>query len=223
MSDDSFIREVDDELRQDRMHGFWARYGRLIIAGAVLIVVATAGFRGWEYWRQTLAARSGDAFLAAAELSKSGKQDEAIAALEEIVKTGSGQYPALSRMRIAGETLARGDKSGAVTAFDAIASDNSFEESLRSVARIRAAMLAVDLETYDAVKVRLEPMAAAGQSFRSLARELLGISAYKAGKLDEAAKWFRQIADDANAVGNVRDRANVMLELLAGKGATGKG
>ncbi len=223
MSDDSFIREVDDELRQDRMHGFWASYGRIIIGIAVLIVVATAGYRGCEYWRQTVSARSGDAFLAATELSKAGKQDEAIAALEAITKSGSGQYPALARMRIAGETLARGDKQGAMVAFDAIANDASFEEALRSVARIRAGMLAVDLETYDGVKARMEPMAAAGQSFRSLARELIGISAYKSGNLEDAVKWFRQIADDANTTGSVRDRANVMLELLAGKGATSKG
>ena len=35
MSDDSFIREVDDEMRQDRLRALWERYGKLLIAVAV--------------------------------------------------------------------------------------------------------------------------------------------------------------------------------------------
>jgi hypothetical protein len=220
MSDDSFVREVNDELRQDQLKGLWNRFGNVVIAIAVLIVLGTAGYRGWEYWRTQQAAKSGDAFLAAIELSKSGKQDDALASLDEIAKSGSGQYPALAKLRIAGETLDRGDKPAALAAFDAIANDTSLDEAFRSVARIRAGMIAVDVETYDQVKARLEPMAAAGQAYRSLAREALGLAAWKAGANDDAAKWFRQITDDAGAAGNVRERARLMLDMLAGKGVT---
>ena len=34
---DSFIREVNEELRSDQIKGVWSRYGKLIIAAAVLI------------------------------------------------------------------------------------------------------------------------------------------------------------------------------------------
>jgi hypothetical protein len=74
MSDDSFVREVNDELRQDQLKGLWNRFGNVIIAIAVLIVLGTAGYRGWEYWRTQQAAKSGDAFLSAIELSKSGRR-----------------------------------------------------------------------------------------------------------------------------------------------------
>jgi hypothetical protein len=218
MSDDSFVREVNDELRQDQLKGLWNRFGNIIIAIAVLIVLGTAGYRGWEYWRDQQSAKSGDAFLAAIELSRSGKQDDAFGALNEIAKSGSGQYPALAKLRIAGETLARGDKPAAIAAFDEVANDGSLDEAFRSVARIRAGMIAVDVETYDQVESRLEPMAAAGQAYRSLAREALGLAAWKAGANEEAAKWFREISDDAGAAGNVRERARLMLDLLAGKG-----
>lgn len=222
MSDDSFVREVNDELRQDQIKGLWNRFGYIIIALAVLIVLGTAGYRGWEYWRDRQAASSGDAFLAAVELSQSGKQDDAIAALDEIAKSGSGQYPALAKLRIAGEILARGDKPAAIAAFDAVANDASLDEAFRSVARIRAGMIAVDVESYDQVKARLEPLAASGQTYRSLAREALGLAAWKAKANEEAARWFREITEDAGAAGNVRERARLMLDLLAGKGiATG--
>jgi len=221
MSDDSFIREVDEELRRDQLSGLWARYGKLAIALAVLVVLATAGYRGWEYWADRQAGQSGDAFLKAVELSKAGKNDEATAALEKLAADGSGEYPALARLRLAGEAQKKGDKEAALKAFDAIAADKSYDQAFRSVAQLRAGVLAVDLESHDQVKARLSSFATAGHSYRAVAREALGLAAWKAGANEEAANWFRQIVEDANVTGGGRDRATVMLELLAGKGATG--
>ncbi|MCU0790940.1 MAG: tetratricopeptide repeat protein [Nitratireductor sp.] len=220
MSDDSFVREVNEELRNDQFKALWNRFGNIVIAVAVLVVAATAGYRGWEYWRARQAAQSGDAFLAAVEQAEAGKQDEALAALNDLAASGSGQYPALARLRIAGEILEKGDKPAALAAFDQIAADASLDEAFRSVARLRAGLIAADTETYEQVRARLDPMAAAGQPFRSLAREALGLSAYKAGALEESAKWFRDITQDAGATGNVRQRAALMLDLLAGKGVS---
>jgi len=39
MSDDSFIREVDEELRHDRLKSIWDRFGNLLIGLAVLVLV----------------------------------------------------------------------------------------------------------------------------------------------------------------------------------------
>jgi len=220
MSEDSFIREVEEDLRRDQMKALWNRFGNIVIAAAVLVVLATAGFRGYAYWSGQQAAKSGDAYLKAVELSRTGKQDDAVKALEELAKSGTGQYPALARLRLAGEVQARGDRAAALAAFDAIAADSAFDEAFRSVAKLRAGMLAVDLETYDQVKARLEPMAGAGQSFRALAREALGLSAWKSGANEDAAKWFRQVSEDAGSTGDVRERAALMLDLLAGNGVS---
>lgn len=218
MSDDSFIREVDEELRHDRLKDLWQRFGGWLIAVAVLIVVATAAWRGWQYYSASQAAQAGDAFLSAIELSDQGKHDEAIAALQELEETGSGAYSPLARLRIAGELEARDDAAGAIAAYDAIAADASAGESFRSVAQLRAGILAVDSEGYDEVKARLEALAAPGGYYRHLAREALGLSAWKAGANEEALKWFQSIADDAESGANIRSRAAIMLDLLAGKG-----
>lgn len=223
MSEDTFIREVDEELRHDQIKGLWSRFGNVVIGVAILVVVATAGYRGWEYWTDRQAGQSGDAFIAATELSDQGKGDEAIAALEKLIADGSGAYPALARLRIAGEKQKKGDPAAAMADFEAIAADASLDKAFRDVARLRAGLIAVDREGYDQVKARLEPMAGGGEAYRSVAREALGLSAWKAGAFDEAAKWFRQIVDDAGESGNVRDRASLMLDLLAGKGVTGQG
>ena len=223
MSEDTFIREVDEEMRQDQIRGLWSRFGNIVIGVAILIVVGVAAWRGWEYWSNLQAGKSGDTYLAAVELSEQGRGDAAIEALTPLLSGGHGEYPALARLRIAGEKANKGDPEAALADYEAIAADGSVSDPLRQVARLRAGLIAVDREGYDQVRPKLEPLAAAGAPYRSIAREALGLSAWKAGEMQEAARWFRQIADDAGETGSVRDRANLMLDLLAGKGATGQG
>ena len=63
MSDDSFIREVNEELRQDQFKSLWRRFGPIAIGAAVLLVLATAGYVGYERWTSSRANASGDAFF----------------------------------------------------------------------------------------------------------------------------------------------------------------
>ena len=115
---------------------------------------------------------------------------------------------------------ARGDYSDAIAAYDEIAASASFNDTFKSIAKLRAGLLAVDNNSLEDVKSRLQQLAGPGQPFRHSAREGLGLANYKAGQLQEALKWFNSIAADSQAGANLRSRANVMLDLLAGKGVT---
>ncbi len=221
MSDDSFIREVDEELRSDQMKNIWDKYKWLIIGAAVAIVVGTAGHNYWKSYTARIAGESGDRFLEAVELSGEGKHDEAINLLEALGETGSGEYPALARIRLAAEYGNQGEPQKAIEAFDAISADNSFDETLRRVARLRAGLILVDHGTYEDVQARLQALANIGKPFRHSAREGLGLSAWKHNKLEDAFRWFNAISQDGEAPGGIRTRATVMLELLAGKGVSG--
>lgn len=218
MSDDSFMREVEDELRSDKVSNFWTKYKYFVIGGAIAIVIGTAGYRFWESYSQKVAGVSGDQFLSAIELSNEGKHDEAIAQLEILGKEGVGQYPALAKLRLASEYAKKDEQQKALEAFDAIANDTSFDEAMRNVARLRAGLLLVDNGTYDEVSDRLQSMSETGNSFRHSAREGLGLSAWKAKKYKDALVWFQAIVDDQGSPNGVRARAGVMLQLLAGKG-----
>ena len=83
MSDDSFIREVNEEFRQDQAKALWNRFAPIIIAAAVIIVLGVAGWRGYEYWTESRANASGDRFSQALALGEQGKPDEALAAWKE--------------------------------------------------------------------------------------------------------------------------------------------
>lgn len=222
MTDDSFIREVNEELRSEQMRAVWRRFGPILIGGAVAIVIGTAGYVGYEYWRESKAAASGDQFLAALELAGENKTDEALSALKTLETEGAGSYPLLAQLRSATLLEQKKDMAGAVSAFDAVAADNKAPVALRDVAKLRAAYILVDTGSYDDVAKRAETLSADGNPMRGSAREVLGLAAYKAGRTDDAVKLFQQNADDAAIPANLRQRANTMLDLMRSTEAAAK-
>lgn len=221
MTDDSFIREVNEELRSEQVRAVWRRFGPILIGGAVAVVIGTAGFVGYEYWRESKASVSGDKFLAALDLAGESKTDEALSALKTLETEGAGSYPLLAQLRSA-TLLEQKDLAGAVSAFDAVAADNKAPAALRDVAKLRAAYILVDTGSYEDVAKRAETLSADGNPMRGSAREVLGLAAYKAGRADDARKLFQQNADDATIPANLRQRANTMLDLMRSTEAAAK-
>ena len=178
--DDTFIREVNEEIRKEQAKAIWDRYGPILIGLALLVVLATSAYVGYRYWDESRANTSGDAYSQALRLANEGKEDDALAALADIEKSGYGAYPVLARMRSATVKADKGDVAAAVSELDAVAADGSIPQSLRDMARLRAALLLVDTGSYADVSSRVEALAADGNALRHSAREALGLSAWKA-------------------------------------------
>jgi hypothetical protein len=218
MSDDHFVREVNDEIRSDQFKSLWDRYGILLISAAVAIVLATAGWRGYEYWRDGKANASGDTFLSALTKANAGDNDGALTELTELEKSGFGAYPVLARMRAATVEAAKGDAAKAVSAFETIANDASVDASIRDMARLRAGLLLVDTGSYEDVAKQVEVLSSDGNPLRHSAREAMGLAAWKAGKAVEAEGFFKQLADDDQAPRNLGERAELMLDVIRSSG-----
>ncbi|MEQ1942098.1 tetratricopeptide repeat protein [Mesorhizobium sp. VNQ89] len=219
MSDDSFFREVNEEIRQDKAKQIWDRYGPWALAIALLVVLGTAAFVAWEYWTTQRANRSGDAFSQALTLANEGRNDEALGALQQLEGDGYGAYPLLARMRAATVLAAKGDTAGAVASFDQVAADTSIPAAIRDMARLRAALILVDSGNYGDVSSRAETLTGDTNPLRHTAREALGLAAWKEGRSADALVLFEQIAADNEAPQNNRQRATVMAELIKGQGA----
>lgn len=215
---DSFIREVNEELRSDQFRNAWSRYGRIVIGVAIVIVVGTAAYRGYEYWDTHNSSQSGDRFLAALKLASENKPDEALAALQALEKEGTGAYPVLAKLRAASVEAQKGDTAAAIATFSEVGKDNKAPAAIRDLARMRAAWLLVDTGTYEQVSAEIEVMTGETNALRNSAREALGLSAYKAGDFVRAKQWFDQIAADATAPRNIANRARIMLDNIAASG-----
>jgi hypothetical protein len=213
------FREVDEDVRRERLQQLWERHSNLIVAAALLVVLAVGGWRGYEWWEAKQAAESGAAFEAAATLGEAGNQAESQAAFAKIAKDGSSGYRVLARFREAAE-LAKTDPAAAVQAYGALAADRSLGPTMQDLATVRGAMILVDTAPLAELTARLEPLASADRPFRHSARELLALAAWRAGDEAAAKRWLDLIATDAETPAGTRTRMDVLIALSGAKAKT---
>ena len=139
--------EIDEEVRRDQLKKLWDQYSIYLIAGAILIIASVGGWRGYQYLEAKKAAEAGAAFDKASELSEANKHAEAEAAFTSLAATAPSGYRILARLRAAAELAAR-DPQGAAKLYDDISADRSVGAPERELAKVRAAGLLLDTESY---------------------------------------------------------------------------
>jgi hypothetical protein len=205
--------EVDEEVRREQLKKLWDRYSIYIVAGAFLIIAAVGGWRGYQYLEAQKAAEAGAAFDAAIELADQNKHAEAEAAFDKLATTAPSGYRILARLRAAAEVAARDPKAGAKL-YDDIAADRSAGTEQQDLARVRAAGLLLDTESYPDMLQRLEAATKPEATFRHTARELLALSAWHANDTTAARQWLDMIANDGETPSAMRSRAEALQALL---------
>ena len=205
--------EVDEEVRRDQLKKLWDQYSIYIIAGALLIIAAVGGWRGYQYLEAKKAAEAGAAFDAALDLSEQNKHTEAQAAFDKLAATAPAGYRMLARLRAAAEVATRDPQAGAKM-YEDIAGDRSIGAEQQDLARIRAAGLLLDTESYPNMLQRLEAATKPDATFRHSARELLALSAWRANDTTAARQWLDMIASDGETPSAMRSRAEALQALL---------
>jgi hypothetical protein len=205
--------EVDEEVRREQLKKLWDQYSIYIVAGALLIIAAVGGWRGYEYLEGKKAAEAGAAFDKAVELSEQNKHAEAETAFNDLAAKAPSGYRMLARLRAAAEAANR-DPQAAAKMYDGIAADRSVGAPEQDLAKIRAAGLLLESASYPNMLARLEPATAPGATFRHTARELLALSALRANDTAAARRWLDVIAGDGETPPSLRSRAEAMQALL---------
>jgi hypothetical protein len=205
--------EVDEDVRRDQLKKLWDQYSIYIVAGALLIIAAVGGWRGYQYLEAQKAAEAAVAFDKAVELSEANKHSEAEAAFTDLAAKAPSGYRMLARMRAAAEVATR-DPAAAAKLYDDISADRSVGAPERDLAKVRAAALLLETTSYPNMLQRLEPATAPGATFRHTARELLALSAWRAGDMAAARKWLDLIANDGETPPSLRSRAEALQALL---------
>lgn len=216
MSQDNIFREIDEELRSDRMRTLWRRFAPFVIGGAVAIVALVAVNEGWSWYSNSQSSTASQELYSALDAAQAGDLAKAKTELDTIT-TGSGGYATLAKFREAALLEEQGDSAGAVAAYDALASDQS-NVQLRELALLLAANILVDTGTLDDVNSRVASLATDDSRMRRSARELIGLAQFKAGQYDAAKDSFQSILDDPLTQTQVRNRMSFYLADMLSQG-----
>jgi hypothetical protein len=212
---DSLAREVDEELRREQLLRLWEKYGTYLVAAVALIVIGVGGVKYYQY-RTTVASEAAGSRLAEATRRPVQESAEAQKILQEIGSSGPGGYATLAKLRLAAAEREAGRLNEAIAAYEAIAKQGG-DRLLADYARLQAASLKVDSAGWTDMQNRLNDLAADGNPWRASARELLGLAAMKAGKIEEAREQFQRLLSDRDTPPSISERARIMMAMLTEK------
>lgn len=186
---DSFIDEVTEEVRRDRLYTLMRRYGWI---GLVLIAVIVGGAAWREYAnaRDRAAAQAwGDAVLAAQQA------DDPVAALAALDAAGNADRRALGDLLAAGAAQDAGDAAAAGTHLER-ATTEAQDPTLRDLARLKAVLAAGDSMDPAARDAALAELSKPGAPFRLLALEQKAVALVAAGRDQDALNLIREIMSE---------------------------
>ena len=210
---DQLFREVDEEVRQDRLQNLWKRYG--IYAGivAVAIVGGTIAFVLWQNSQQSARDADSTRFLNAV-VQEGTQADSALLELRELAAEGTPAYRFLAKLR-EGRLLAQeGNKAQALVVFDSIAADSRLSVTYRDLASLLAVTNSLDVLSQNEVEARIGPLNVPENPFRVTARELLAAAAIQAGDRSLAEDLLRANQSDTSAPVGSRARATEILTAI---------
>jgi hypothetical protein len=207
------FREIEDELRRDNFFKLWQRYGKYVIALAVVAVAATALVVGWREYQSRQRQAEGVRYAAALDLARQGKDKDAADAFAAMAATAGGGRAVLAQLEEAALRAKSGDRDGAVAIYDEIAKSGATEQTYRDLATLLAARLLVDKAPKDAAQ-RLQPLTDAANPWHATALELTAIADLKEGNTTDARATYQRLADDLGAPQGLRARAAEMVAAL---------
>lgn len=217
MSNENIFREIDEELRTDRMRALWRRFAPFVIGGAVAIVALVAINEGWSWYTSSQSAAASEELYAAYDAAEAGNLDEAVSQLDALAADGSGGYPVLAEFRKAALLAEQGDTAGAIAAYDSLANTQS-NPRLRELALLLAANLLVDSGSLADVEARIGTLATEDSQMHRVAGELLGLAQYKAGQFAAAEESFEAVLNDPLAQAGIRNRMAYYLAQMLSEG-----
>ena len=207
---DSFIDEVTEEVRRDRLFGLMRRYGWIAVL-VVLLVVGGAAYREYSRASQQAAAQAlGDALLAALDNPDIAARSTALGQ----VQSNSAEALAIVAILQAGVLAEEGKSADIFQLLQPIVDNQSLNQDYRDLAHFKQ-LLHAD-EVLDAAQrtEEFQVLAEPGKPLRVLAEEQLALLELQAGDQGAAINRLNALLEDADLTQNLQQRTRQLLIAL---------
>lgn len=212
---DSFIEEVTEEVRRDRLFAAFRKYGWIGVV-AILALVGGSAFNEWRKARAEAAAQAfGNAVLAAVEAED---PVEALAAVP-----AAGAQAGVVRLMKAAQAVQDGKPEAALSDLRAVAADATLPTSLRDLARIKAVIVAGPAMSAEERKSELDDLSRPGAPYRLLALEQIALDRLASGDKAGAIAQSREILAADGLSPGLKQRASELIVTLGGDPAATPG
>ena len=210
---DDIFKEVDEELREERLTKIWKRIGPYVVgilSGAIIITSAVIGYREYD---ETQRQNWGVQFAEAMNLSEEGNWQESLDLFDTLTEKTNLGYKTLSLFQAASLYARNGNKEKALEIYQSLENE-ALDENFRDLATLMLIYLQFDNADPEILEKRIEKLASKGNPWYYNAVELKGFLFAKQKNKEKQIEIFNILSKDNKAPEGVRTRANDMLAIL---------
>ena len=212
------FREVEEDVRREKLEKLWKAYGNYAVAALVLLFAGIAGWQVWERHDAQERAKVSDSFIAAQRITN---PQTAASTFADIARTAPKGYAELARLSEAGAMFASGQTGPAIDLYKQIAKDDN--GPVGAVARLRAAWATADTASRKDLADLVKPLDQPGSPWRQSAQEVLAYADYRAMDSKGALAKYAILTADPESPDSLKRRAQAMTEFLKSGGAVSFG
>jgi hypothetical protein len=207
------FHEVEEEVRRERYAQLWKKYGDYVLALAALIVVAVAAWQLWQRYQSNQHIEASNAYIVALETQDPVKS---AAAFAKLAQTAPGGYARISHMQEANRLLAAGRHDQAIALYRKLTTQS--DPLFAGIARLRLGWAEADTMSEKDMQTLLAPLTDPANAFHYMANELLAYVDFRLGKVTDAQKAYRLLANDPATPDGIKGRATAMADFLGAGG-----
>ena len=209
---EEFIREVDEDLKEQKRIKLWKQLLPYVLSISLGIVIFTSGYVFWENYSKKSNQRLGDDFTAAVQLLNEDDLDAALIALDRIVDKGSDGYVTLAKMKKASVLINRGETEKGLAIYLDL-EKNAIDQSFRDISTILYVMNSMDKKDPNKLLEKIKKLESSNV-WKSSALEMKAFLYLKMNNEEEAKETFQSILDLQSSPSSLANRAKNMIEFL---------
>ena len=211
---DALLREVVEDVQNERLQQLWSKYGLFIILGVALILTATISFESFRNWQTKKHQELSNTYSIALSLQGQGRFDESLDIYKTLAEKSSAMYSDLSKMQIANIYMEQGRENDAVDVLQHMVESAKTQPQLKVVAALKLASYKLDHKApAQEIKDLLLPLIENGDEVDA-AHELLAMLNIREKDMASAKEEYAKIASSDTASDELKARAHDMINIL---------
>lgn len=212
---DAFLREVDEDLKNESLKKLWDKYGMLITALVVVVLTMAVSYESLKTWYIRRAENWADAYAVALSLHSQGRYEDSMDALNMIIDNKYGAFADLAKMQQVDVLLDSQKENEALALLEEIIANKKFNVQLRDAAIVKLASYRQDTFSLDEMRNLLRPILDNPQNaWYASAEDMVALTMIRDGDVDGAKHVYEKLLNNHDVSDDLKSRIKDILSVL---------
>ena len=211
---DALLKEVSEDIKNDKMKDLWEQYGLFIIIFIALALTAAVSFETFRNWSKKRDQEISNAYAVAISLQNQGRFDESMKILQNLAGR-SGLYADIAKLQIANVYFEQNKPQEGIKVLEQLVSERGVSRQMKDIAALKLAAYKLDNNApAQEIESLLKPLTENNNGSYNVVRELLAMLYIRDGNMDKAKAEYEMIIASATSSDALKSRAQDMVTII---------